>query len=886
MTRSTSNHLQPARLVRPVRPGGPLPKSDRRTIGGIAALALVGAVLALAVLPVHVSQTTRAEPTVLIGSPAAAPPETAWAQQWSVEVALVSGAPVVVEGLRDGYGVPLRLPTTVDWPVVETGLSGTDPATPLRLDASLRQLSFELRSIDGTPSTVRVSVNGRSTDDVVVVGVDPVPVRVDSGVQVLTETRRFAWRSSQIGAGPEVTAWLGPVPLQVTEGEDGASVVAATAPVRAVVDGIVATVPVVGVGFALVLGFLGFGWALLGRRPEDTEPTMAVAVGAAVPALLLGTINYLVSARVATVAVVAVMAAMIGWRLRRPRSGGDQFDRRVTLADGRALVRRASFVTPMLLAVGFVAVPAALTHHTNLGMLQTDIFDYLGVQETYWSSGIVASDLDWGDGLRSIDSSVRSATIGWTPLSPMEGFTAVRFVTIAVALITVGGAARALGARRPAVALIQLGVLSVASVTSLWVEGYLSREMFIWIAVPTLAVPMTVLGQRHEERGRTWLALGAVFAWPAALVPPFMVSLLVPAIGLVATARSDGFEVARRRGVLFSVGFLGLLLPNSRWVINVEKANEYANSVENIGKTFVVPFHAEAEFPAAALGLTGFHTNPLSWQGPKVLDGFDGPPMSVLGAANSIASSWTAVVLAMVALGLVGVAMWVQADADTRPRVIGLLATSSVVAIAVPILLDTSWESQSFFVLMWIWTMSALVLIPLVIGAAVLRGRSGLLLAAPLVVLMLFNVGSSLFEMTMWFSHPQADGTTYHHYDVAADVLAIQDLLDRGEVAASDFRVDRPISVTSRDDDDRVLFNHLVRELERGGARCLNCVRDPRNGSVANVDGPGGAQAARSLTLGANDCAEGEALYRGVLVALCEHGEPTVDLGPTEASRD
>ncbi|MEL6981684.1 MAG: hypothetical protein AAFO29_04590, partial [Actinomycetota bacterium] len=524
--------------------------------------------------------------------------------------------------------------------------------------------------------------------------------------------------------------------------------------------------------------------------------------------------------------------------------------------------------------------------HTNMGMLQTDIFDYLGVQDTYWSSNIVASDLDWGDGLRSIDSSVRSATVGWTPLSPMEGFTAVRFVSIVVALVTVGGAARTLGARGPVVSLIQLAVVSVASVTSLWVEGYLSREMFIWIVVPTVAVPMTVLVHGDEERARTWLGLGAVFAWPAALVPPFMVSLLIPAIGLLSTARADGFPVARRRGLLFSAGFLGLLIPNSRWVFNIEKANEYANGVENIGKTFVVPFHADAEFPAAALGLAGFHSNPLSWQGPKVVDGFNGPLMSVMGFANSIASTWTAVVLAMAALALVGVTVFVQADESTRPRVAGLLATSSVVAIAVPILLDTSWESQSFFVLMWVWTMSALLLIPLVIGSALLRGRVGLVVAAPLALLMVFNLASSLFEMTMWFSHPQAEGTIYHHYEAAPDVLAVEDLLERGEVVATDFRFDRPISVTARNDDDRVLFNHLARQLERGDARCLNCVRDTRNGSVATVDGPGGAGADRVLVIGATDCAEGEALYRGVLVALCDLGSAVAEPGATAASRN
>ncbi len=868
-------------------------RSEHTSIPLIAS-AMVGLLmvfgLIVILLPVHTATRTLELPQIFPGESVAAPANMT-ATRIRLELTVVAGGDVHFTEPTNARGIAI---TSIDSPTQDDTTDGdhiiTLGGTPLVIDVSSRAAHFFLSTPDpgaqvqitassdpalsdpalSDPATSdpAPSVSVVTTEAIVPADGSPIPVTMFSGASIETQTQTFWLDNIEIVPGKDVQAWIGPLPLDISTRPDGTAFVDRWDVIRPILGGVWSAALSIGAALVLLTTFALFGWAvlrLIGVAVPD--PFLGLAMGVALPGLVVGGLNYVLPAREASLIVAIVVWITIGLGLGLGRPGGRW---RVQGRSAVDALRKASLGGPLILTLVAVGFPVALTHSTNLGLLETDIYDYLHVQRAFWDTSIINAGLDWGDGLRTIDGTVRSALDGWTPLSAMESVTAVRFLTIMVALACVGGAAKALGASRRRTLLIQVMVGSIASIHSLWTEGYLSREMFVWMAIAALATATIALAREDAPQRSTWFALGAIFAWPSSLVPPFMVVFAAVAVGALAGIRSTGWRNRIPSILAFCASFVPLTLINFRWVLNTAKANEYAQAVEGIGKFGVLPFHAKPEMAASVIGITGFHTNPGSWQGPKTIAWLPQPVEEVVAATNTLGIHWlgpiiTGALILALFLGFLG------AEKAVRRPLAGLFATAVVTLVGFLVVL-TRWETQSYFVLMWAWTLSPFVLAPLMIGAAALRDRTAKIVLLGLALIAGFNMISTLAEISIWFGHPNEEAAEWHHYDIAGDVLRVQQLAADDQLPSGRYRIELPTSDITRTDDERVEFNLVELVLTEENRTCVNCNSDTRNGSVASINADDQSPTDFVVFIGGWTCRNGEPYYRGITVAVCPPG--------------
>ncbi len=859
-----NRRAQPDDPVSPAgRSSGPRGWTRLRRWSIVGILVAVIAVLLVAVVPVHVGwEVAEDPPAVLLGPHEIGPRVVPTTLEVEVSVAAGGGLRLAPPTVWTGSQVQdpdVRLGS--GWDAGGERLLGRPDGEPLVVTAISRSLTLVLQA-DDEPASAEIRA-GSSVERIdVPAGGDPTIVMVVSPVRRERATELFAYRSHTIplppGAEPSVS--IGPLPVDADLLHQGdVLIVGPRAVLRTLAAAALAFVPVVliaavGLGAALVLGSAVHAAARCSVRGSATR----LAVGLALPFCLLGALNYVLDGRTAALVVLAASTAFV---LAVARTRGLGLDRTTGL--GPAAWSAVAF------GVLIVNLPAALTRSTNIGLLQTDIYDYFHLQRTFWRTSIIDAGTDWGDGLRTLDSTVRSVIQHSAGSSAWEAATVVRGLFSVVLLVAVAEAAAALGASARRVLLVTAFVAVLGPLHGLWLEGYLTRELFGVLLIVALACTVIVICDGSwvgaESRG-SMIVLGVIVALPAALVPPYLVVLGGMAC-LFVLGRGDGVSVRER--VVAAGWFAGALfvtvVGNLRWVLGFETADGYAQAVEGIGKEVVVPFHDSPRFPAALLGMVPFHMNEGSLRGGEAPEWLPAPLRAVHGWMDAAAGSWLVVagaglvLLAAMGVGIVGRGL---RDPSTT-YLFGCWAT----AVVGFLLVLPSWDEQSFFILMWAWTLVpvALVAMALVLarGVPVAAGRS---LVAILAVLTAANLLTTTMGATRWFEDPGGPAAAGTHYDLAHDLLLLDDL-DLG--GAATFSVDVPSGDLVGTDDDRVLGNLVELVLVAEGLSCSNCIVDPRNTSIERFARPVPRSDLRVI-VGGDVCGPGERrLLAGFAVVVC-----------------
>ncbi|MEX2255318.1 MAG: hypothetical protein WEC34_07765 [Acidimicrobiia bacterium] len=845
--------------------------------GTLGCLAIATAIIAIA--PVHATVVTQHAST--LAGEVSDPPPSVVRDDLRVTVTMTSDVPVQLVLPAVGTSPPASSVVHADagWRVTDDVLVGSTPGSRVTLRAVTRALALELRVASGAGS-VRVQSGGSTLDLSLDSSTGPQLASVTSGRREYTASERFSFTDHRFALGgaraAEADTSYALIPVDHTVGAEGRTTIVTVSrgAVLAALAGELADVlPLLVVAALIGLVSLVLGGALLvivGSRTMTGSFVFRFAFGLAAPVVCLGALHYVmpVSVSVLVTATGAALVVVAAWRRDR-----------AALA-----LPRPSIGTPVAL-VSIVSVlvtvaPAVLTRRMNIGLLQTDVYDYFHLSRDFWSSSITGANTDWGDGLRVIDSSWRAAIGGVTGLDPAGAALALRFLLAAAVPLAIGEAARSMRASAWKSALAAAVAAFSAPLLALWVEGYLSRELFASLTLIVVAAAVVALARRRRDGGddprdaRAWAGVGVASALPVAMVPPYstMIGGICAALLAVATRRSGRArlttwirQVAQRAYELwwFAGGLALAGIVNLLWMRNTAVAADYASGVRLIGLNVVVPFYDTGRYPAAVLGLLPFHANREAALGIGLERWVPGPFQRTLSALDHASSSYVWVGLA--AIGIVVLLVLATrrglATDDLRAPTILLGATFALTVVGFVATLPF-WADQSFFTLMWGWTLAPLAL---ACGALLLLGpgstmaaASRLLAVGVVALLALANIGSSAAEASRWLEHPDGAQASRSHFDLAPGLADLRDEVDDVASGATTFRFDLPASDLSGTDDDRVLVNMVELVLRDAGLRCTNCVEDPRNGSVLRVESPSTRRTDLVVIPGGTRCERGQ----------------------------
>ncbi len=715
---------------------------------------------------------------------------------------------------------PRSVESPQDWIATSIGGVITERGNVIDYSINSRMVEIVLES-SSTPSVFVVRTADASRTITVPPNEPGRTIYVSSGRSIENSTRILLFGSPTVNVSTTDTvhANLGPVDITTSiRVNEGRATISRFDLVKAFYL-VTFRSSIIGVALLLLVAFsylLGRSLINLGgfRTPETS---IAIMLGLSLSALLLGSLNYLVPGRSATIILFGATAMTVVVTLFH--SGIRAF---------RIGPRQRIPKLPIVAGLIFYVHPTVSTRATNAGFLQTDTYDYFHLQRVFWSDSITSAGTDWGWGLRTLDSSLRSAVENVFNITSWEAATVVRFLVASMAIVAIHSAAKALGAsNRFASALSTFGCVMVP-LHGLWFEGYLTREIFAHLVLIGLGFGVVIV-KRISNIGfagqRELILIGIVMAPALALVPPYLV--LAPALvwGLVLGMRSLMPKLVIVKSVCaFLAGLIPLSVINLWWMLGSDVSSNYARAVEGVGKNIVVPFHATARFPSALLGLTSFHLNDSALFGGSPPAWIPSALASLQDAMDHIAGNWSVVVVVLAAIFYLVAS---QLRIGTMER--GFLASYLLLTVAFTVLLISAWDNQSFFVLMWFWTLAPSVIITvflLSIGHARTFYSGAKVL---LVLLLLFNTTSTLFAATRWMDSPYSESASRTHYDLASDVLFMQDVAPGLE---GDVEIIVRVSELTGTDDDRVLINFVELVLTSAGHECSNCVYDSRNGSV------------------------------------------------------
>ena len=833
---------------------------------------LFGALL-VSFTPVHaVGFQVKDQPPILLD---AVPGPTGPPQSMTIRVELTADGSVIFTGPRNIPAATLLAGASSDGFDVSAAdpsrLSANESGSWIVMSGSYS--SVGLRFVTGPQAgEVAISVNDGPVTTLLLESeiVTERAVAINASSYDVAATR-FMWQQQRIRFASPVSgvelATLGQLAVDHSvlvddSGQQIGVVIERGAVVRALLGAISRFLPLLAFAVAILVGS-----AIIGRGAErilirwadaPIDWLTATILGLSVALLAVGTLNYVLSVRQASLLLSPMLLASIHPARRafqRRRTSWPQPTRLMAL--GMALT--AVIAYPLILSGGF-----------SVGFLQTDVVDTFRLTQVFWNNSAFDANLDFGNGFRLLDQSARALVAGWSA-TPNAAVVIYRLVFLAL-LIPVSWrlstSAGVQGWRRDAV--VSLTVASGA-IVSLFAEGYMSRTFFAWF----LLLGAGVLGRAVTAPSVNRLELacgGLVLAVAAAVVPPFM--MLLPVVGLMLVVRSgwprSGLQPVTKLLSPFVVAWSVGALPNFIWLRNAGEAQRYIEALNAIGRDIVVPFYAEPTFPAALIGLVPFHSNRQHWMGEASVG-------VAPGLARSFSDWFLGTNVALGFLALVGVAAVWTAVAQVRrakqpdERALAVLWIGSVGAIIGGGLLlwVLFWSSQSYFVLMWFWTLAPLGVAALALGfarGAVTTKMAGRTFSVVLGLLLVTNLSASLLETSRWFESPRGSTADRTHLDIVHEVEAFTQYLVSDTGSIGPHMVAGPPSDLTGTDDDRVLGNLLDILLVADGSACIDCAYDPDVKFLHLAPVP--RNEVVSVIVGGGEC-ETEEMYRAARFVMC-----------------
>lgn len=786
---------------------------------------LVLPIIGLLVTPVHLT-TFNPEASPLVSETPPANIEDLLSADLSFTVSSRSSASVSFLGPTTINGVlltPQSIAPFSEW--IQTDIGGVIGKRGGTVEFNVNARVVEI-VLEGTQTTsqIEVTTSAGSTNISLSTPEKQKYIYVTSGLEVSRSSTLFMFQnvSVDLGPGEVVKASLGPVDLTPSvNASDGRATISRIAIIASALGTMVAFVPtLIALVLLLSIAFL-FGCSLttlIGvRRPGVS---IAMIIGISVAVTILGSLNYLLSGRTSVLLLAVMILAFISmvWR----KHGIRVFEVPRTYCGP---------VMPVVLGFLLYIYPTMITRSTNVGFLQTDTYDYFHLQRLFWDQSITAAGTDWGWGLRTLDSTARSVLGNVGGLSPWDAASVLRFAFAILAVSVIYSAANSLGASRRVASVIASLTTVLVPLHGLWMEGYLTRELFAHQTLIIIGVGV-IMFQRASDQKEEWrkslLLIGVVMAPALALVPPFLA--LAPALVLATMIwRPKDVPLKKSWSLVgsFLVGVVPLSVVNLWWMLGSDVSNRYAQAVEGIGKNIVVPFYSTARFPGSLLGVTSFHLNKSSLFGSSTESWIPTQLVKVQRQFDNLANNWSFVLLLLLILVIA-----VIFSIPTIRGAQGFLICYLLISTLCTILLISAWESQSFFVLMWFWTLTPSLLVSAFLLIARPRCAFKSATFAILALFLILNGTASYFASTRWLNSPYGKSSTRTHFDLAADVLFVDGLRS---TINSDFQVIMRRGELTGTDDDRVLVNFVDLVLSEDGKNCVNCVYDARNGSVASV---------------------------------------------------
>ena len=783
-------------------------------------LALITIVTALT--PIHIRfENIVAAPSTSIGSPVLS--KNSISSQMTFLISTEGSGSVSLGFPQTGNGSvvsPVPSLNSTGWSETDTGYQIKGPSSQRTFSTEALFVLIPVIAVEGSPR-LKIDSGGGPTYFNLEGVLSHTSLFVSSSAEVFEESSFYLFETKDLKVPDKarMSASFGPIDVSDELTRNGTQVhLGASKPIKEALINLVHFLPIAfSIAALLTISFV-FGRALLllfGSGIRDTS--IATALGVSTLGSSLGGLNYLLPAKNAVVLLMILCLLVLATVLKR--FGVQNFLR----------VEHGGLDRVTLAVFGLLFVfPSISTRSLNVGFLQTDTYDYFHLGHLFWTKSIPNAGTDWGWGLRTLDSTFRSTIEHVFSLAPWESAVSLRITLALLALAVLSSALRATGATRARSRVVLMLFCALSPLHGLWFEGYLSRENFAYFLTIGLCVAVLFCSSSRNVTviGKTdLLILGLVLSPAVGIVPPFMV--LVPTLLLVSifsrnesSLRSSFVQIA-----YFLLGLVPLSLVNLWWMFGSEVSSDYAKAVEGIGRNIIVPFYSTSVFPAALLGLIPFHLNDSSLFGGKLASWVPPQIQSAHDLSELLSNSWTVVCIAILCL------TWIFLKVNRTELVLTsrLLTTYILVTVIATVCLLSFWETQSFFFLMWCWTLGPSLLLALSLLPAP-KGRSlatvSMIAFASLAAVNLLSVTTTT---TRWLDSPYSESAKRTHFDLSSDILSLSDVIDASTYSAS---IQVPASELTGTDDDRVAVNFIDLVLSQKGIVCDNCVYDARNGSV------------------------------------------------------
>jgi hypothetical protein len=821
---------------------------------------LLGAVIGLvALLPVRIVTTSVVSevPTLQPGS------VFEQTQAWHpslVDLRVRTTAPGTISLLRPREPFGLSMPT--EWIETSGWLLNSD-ATAYTADGPNAELSLlgEFSTLDLTFETspnspvVEVMINGHaSLVDPAIGGSGVLAYHIVSGEIIETKSQRFLFSSISTNTPEDCFRsefYLVRTQVALQDACDGARISVSAVTILGLLGqaAISSFAPLLAILVFLSLSSL-LGYAILRRisaTPNAVFGVSSALAGASLIFAVLGFLNYFLPVRVLLpVVVIATVGAIVDIVRQRPPAWFE-----------KGPVTAAAMVSA-LVVVGF-----ALTGGTGIGLLQTDIYEYQRLAQLFWNEGAISSGSDFGNGMRLIDSTARSLIHGAT----FEGAASL-LVVHGIGLALVGGAtARVVAVRRPRLA-VPAGLIAAfgGAMMSLFIEGFLSRSFMATFLVAGWCAAGTAIAMPERSRGEhraLLIAAGCAFGVAAAIVPMYLIPALVPAVLLVG---AQGGLRQRLKPVLpLALSMALVSLPNLLWLRKPDVAAKYAANVNEIGKITVVPFHGRPTMFNMLLGAESAHVNPLSLMGVEStsLPAFVTTYLQYLNSNALLVAS-------VIAIMLLGLFAWLPRSDAPEPMVRYCRSTWLALLLGFLLFLPL-WSTQSYFVLMYLWTVAPLALVTILVRGAAARGSSGKAIIVVASILVLSNVVIGSVEMSRWAELPRSGFDTRWRFDVGPELSELREWSQATEPGT--YAIRAMSSQLFLSDDGRVLANLVDQELINSDFDCIDCQRQQQTRSLVIpqiVSEPAASDIADyTVLLGGGHCA-GETQLSTDRLSICK----------------
>lgn len=704
-------------------------------------------------------------------------------------------------------------------------------------------------------------------------------VRVSAGGRRTTASTPFLWsdRTLRLPEPASELEWaaigLLPVRAEPVVGDTGAVIAVrvdaadtARALARAGFDLLVLA------AVALVLGLVGLvvGTACGPRRvARGVLAGLRLATyGLALGMLIVGAANYFVAARWAVVILVPIILVGLTRMVRQTGESPSVVPEGTPVGASGAII--AAIVVAAINGLWFM-----LSGRWSLGFLQTDVFDTFNVTELLWRRSALDASIAFGDGFRLLDYTARATVWGTMLDRPSDAIVVFRLLLS----VLVAALAANLVARQGYGAWVQVVVGTLvsgsAAYVGLYAEGYMSREFFVsWLLLGLLAAAHQLLDT--DVRMWAWWKVGVIGCVSLAVVPPYF--LMAPALVAVLIASVAGSQW-RDRALNwspavggFGLSVLALGVPNLFWLRSSSDAEQYIDTLNALVRNIGVPFYDSVRLPAAMLGLLPFHHQ----------DGYRlGGSTFELGpfrwGTDWLAGTVVAWVFLISTSLVAALSVWIVARRSRSSVDRGFAALWIAVAgfyiMGILVLRVALWNAQTYFTIMWIWTLAPIALTALVLlflEAGRLEQRARTLLLGGVLVLALVNALAAAGESVLWVESPFSERASKWHYDQAVPLDRFDRALQAGDVDIGDDEfavvIDQPSALTGTDD-DRVLTNVIVNLLEATGTRCTVCVRNPDFYWVtASQSAPTDIPIVR---IGSTECGPRPTIYTDDYFAIC-----------------